>query len=90
VWVRKERAGRVEEMRLEARAEGRVERVTAIGRDGCAYCDDAERWMCGNKARVRCVRGRKKQVSVRVKDMCVIVEIPMNATYELGSTHKVS
>src|SRR6266702_5372860 len=88
VWVRKERAGRIEEACLEARAEGRVEWVTGIGRNGRAYCDDAEGLMCGNKARVSCVRGGKKQMSVRVEDMCAIVKVPMSATYELGPTHR--
>ena len=84
--VRKKRAGRIEEARLEARAEGRIEWVTGIGRNGCAYCDDAERWMCGNKARVSCIRGRKKQMSVRMKDMGTIVEVSMSATCEFGPT----
>jgi hypothetical protein len=88
VWVRKECAGRIEEARLEARAEGRVEWVTGIGRNGCAYCDDPERWMCGNKARISCVRRRKKQMSVRMKDMCTIVEVSMSVTYELGPAHR--
>ena len=87
MWVRKERACRVKEASLEARAEGWVEWVTAIGRDGCAYCDYAEGGMCGNKACVGRVRGRKKQMSVRVKDMCAIVQVPMSATYELNPTH---
>ena len=65
---------------MEARAEGWVEWVTAIGRDGCAYCDNAEGWMCGNKPRVGCVRGRKEQMSVRVKNMCAIVEVTTVAT----------
>ena len=26
-------------------------------------------------------------MSVRVKDMCAIVQVPMSATYELSSTH---
>ena len=75
VWVRKERAGWIEEARLEARA-GRVgNRYRA---ELVAYCNDAEGWICGNKPRVCCVRRRKKQMSGRANDVCTIVEIPMD------------
>lgn len=43
--------------------------------------------MCGDKERGRCAQGRKKKVSVRVKDMCTVVEVPISTAYELGPTH---
>jgi hypothetical protein len=62
-WVHKDHAGRIKDASLEVQVEGQVEWVTAVGWDGCTYCNDADGFMCGNRTHQLCAREKGAHVS---------------------------